>query len=212
MNKVIEILEEELGKIKDTGLPTSSGKELMAWNAAGMARHIYARIAPLREFPEEAMKALVSDVWCRGYNSAVHKVGKVPLFEDVSDIIADLKRLFWEGTEDEPRVPYEEHPQNCLCNYHSKHPKGGCPTCRGSRKVNLFEHEKSACWPIANDATVSPPKRDCPDCTGERTLENRTMSILTEMRRKELYGRESFDEWWECACRIADECRKEVKS
>ena len=43
----------------------------------------------------------------------------------------------------------------------------------------------------------------------ERTLENRIMSILTEMRHKELYGRASFDEWWKCACRIAEECLNE---
>jgi len=47
-----------------------------------------------------------------------------------------------------------------------------------------------------------------------RTLENRIMSILTKMRLEEsksrtsLRGQTSFDERWDCACEIAEECRK----
>ena len=41
-----------------------------------------------------------------------------------------------------------------------------------------------------------------------RTLENRIMSILTKIRRRELGFRASSDEWWACACEIAEECRK----
>ena len=93
MNKqaVIEILEEELGKIKDTGLPTSSGKELLAWNAAGMARHIYARIA--KEFSEEEFnKAMLSRLFVAKTDCGHEVKGLKKLREDAKHL--------WEDTEE----------------------------------------------------------------------------------------------------------------
>ncbi len=60
------------------------------------ARSLYARIAPLREFPEEAVIVAVSDAYCRGFNHAQNY--HVRPDEDVAepelhDIIVNLKRL-----------------------------------------------------------------------------------------------------------------------
>ena len=177
MNKVIEILEYELGKIKDTGQPTSSGKELLAWNPAGMARHIFSRIA--REFPEEEILTILRRIyhhvgmeaknWLPSY--AIEEIKHLWQVSGLDQGLTDTKDR--EGTEG-VEITLPEYRLRLWPRY--KKSKPGCPTCGGSGEV-----------PIPRESMEQENKywKPCHDCDG------------TGERRKGERRRTQYDRWKE---------------
>lgn len=150
MNKqaVIEILEQERNLLK-AGDPDST-----VWNAEGWAKHIYKRIAPLREFPEMAIWRVLSGIYLDGYTHG--KGGEVWEVAAANKYIPAFKRL-WEGTEGfdgiDDHIVIGDIPHMTITDRHlteeklwavyrewrntcdEQNKKGGCPTCGGSGSI-----------------------------------------------------------------------------
>ncbi len=128
-------------------------------NGINVAEQLYARIAPLREFPEEAV------ILCQKFDTSQRwlydPIGDSPPKYSLTELITDLKRL-WEGTEaiviDGYRFPFTPIP------FHPG-PEGICPTCGGDRKLGTVPKEQKH-W-VA-----------CPACggTGDRRVGERRVN------------------------------------
>ena len=115
--EVIEILAEGLAHANQAIMEKRNYRE--------QAKALYARIA--REFPEEAVRNILTSAHMRGQGYAIHDKN----YEGASDLLVDLKRL-WEGTAGSfyrNAIGGVCCPRQSPCRHHI----GGCPTCGGEQ-------------------------------------------------------------------------------